>query len=287
MGFVEEEYHLRFFKIADFGQSLEELGQHPQKEGRVEFSVGDEVARVEYLDDSAALIVRHEPVAYIEIRLTEERIAAVHLKRHDAPRDNIERSARDLAVVSRQLVSMLANEPYHRLEVLEVDQQQLVVVRDLEDDRQKVALQIVELQDPGHEKGTDLGHRRPQLDAVLPENVPERHGIAVVVEVRLSEAEALDPLLHVLAVLAGKHHSRDVALDVSHEHRNARIRERLGEDLQRHRLTGTRRTRDQPVAVRHLRQNIDVVARVVVGDPEKIIEIHLLSPSVLIICKCL
>ena len=278
VGFVEKEHHLRFVHVADLGQCLEELRQHPEEEGGVELSVRDEVARVEYLDDAAALFVSHEPVAYVQIRLAEERIAAVHLQSHDAPRDDVERRARDLAVVSRKLRRMLADEADHRFEVLEVDEEQLVVVGYLEDYSKQIALQIVQLQYPRHQKGTDFGNSRPQLDSVLSEYVPKRYGIAVIIEIRLSQAEALDALLHVLIVLARKHHAGDVALDIGHEYRDSRVAERLGEDLQCDCFSCAGRARDEAVAVSHLRQYIDVVAGVVIGDPEKIIEIHFCSP---------
>ena len=71
----------------------------------------------------------------------------------------------------------------------------------------------------------------------------------------------------------------DVALDVGHEHRNARLREALGHNLERDGLARTRGAGDKAVAVRLVEQQVHVL---VVGlrahtHPDGVLLVHGIS----------
>ena len=227
--FIKEEHHLRLGGIAHFGQLLEQLGEHPQKESGIEPSVIDQALAVQDIDHALAAF-RRQPVTDIEAGLAEEHVAAVDLKRNDSAEDRRDRSRAHLSVLSFELAAVPVHIIEHGLKILRIDQEQSVVVSDLEHDGKDIGLQLVELHDAGQEHGTHFRDRRPQLYAVLPVDIPEGNGISLISEAVLRESETLDPRLHVFAVDARRHHAGDVALDVSQEHRNAHVAECFSHD---------------------------------------------------------
>ena len=102
-----------------------------------------------------------------------------------------------------------------------------------------------------------VGDGDTHRQAFATEHIPNAHGAALVGEAL--DAKALDTLLHVLGVLARLRHAGDVALDVGHEHRDARLREALGHDLERNGLSRTKGTGDKAVAVRLVEQQVHVL----------------------------
>ena len=114
--------------------------------------------------------------------------------------------------------------------------------------------------------------------AVLPVDIPEGNGISLIREAVLGKAESLDPLLHVFAVDARRHHSRDVALHVGKEHRNSHIAECFSHDPQSHRLTCSGSACDQSVPVSLSRKKKDIFAVFVHSQPYFTILIHFVTP---------
>ena len=156
MCFIEKEHQLRFFRVAYFRQVFEQFGYQPDQESRVETAVAYEFCGVKDVDHAFAVGRCSQPVVDIQIRLAEEFISAVHLKSNYAPGYDIQRRAAYLAVIARILVRMLADEFYHGFQVFGVDQKKLIVIGDLENYRQKISLQIVQLQDPCKKHGASL-----------------------------------------------------------------------------------------------------------------------------------
>ena len=153
----------------------------------------------------------------------------------------------DIAVLGGERAGILRRPLQHRLQVLEVEQQQALLVGDLEDDVEHAFLGVVELQQAGHQHGADLGHGGAHRMALVAEQVPEdrREGAARVAV----DLELLGALDGVRIVAAGLADARQVAFDVGHEDRHAIGRETLGQGLQGHRLAGAGRAGDQAVPV--------------------------------------
>jgi hypothetical protein len=80
MRLIEEEDELGFFRIANFGELLEELAHQPEEEGRIELRGLEELIGGEDVDDSAASAVHLEEVFDIERRFAEELIASLPLQ---------------------------------------------------------------------------------------------------------------------------------------------------------------------------------------------------------------
>ena len=70
------------------------------------------------------------------------------------------------------------------------------------------------------------------------------------------QAQRLQPLVDLRTALAGLGEPRQVALDVGDEDRDAGLRQLTGEHLERLRLAGAGRARDQPVTVQHRQRDL-------------------------------
>src|SRR5688572_5411170 len=82
--------------------------------------------------------------------------------------------------------------------------------------------------------------------ALVAEQIPEDHGTGAELDVIADELGALlDPALD----LAGLGHARKVALHVGAKDRNALVRERFSQTLQRYGFARAGRARDQAVAI--------------------------------------
>ena len=165
----------------------------------------------------------------------------------------------DVAVLRLQGLGLLADILQHGLQVFEVEQQQLVVVGDLEDQREHSRLRVVEVEQAAEEKRTHLGNRGAYGMALLAEDVPEgnRGGI----EGEVVELQLLHALGDLGIVLAGLADAGEVALDVGGEDRHADAAEGLSHDLQGDGLAGAGCARHQAVTIGHLRkQKLGVVA---------------------------
>ena len=92
--------------------------------------------------------------------------------------------------------------------------------------------------------------------ALFAEQVPEYDReilVAVIVEVDgLGAGHQL--VMEFVFVAPRRGEAGQVALHIGHEHRHARLRKPLGEDLQRDGLAGARRSGDQPMAVAEAQQ---------------------------------
>src|SRR5215472_5756703 len=84
MRFVEEEHQLWFLGIANLGQSLEELGQHPKQKGCVEFRCVDEFVGSKNVDDAPSFRVRLHHIVEIERRFAKEVITALLFSANNA-----------------------------------------------------------------------------------------------------------------------------------------------------------------------------------------------------------
>ena len=98
---VEEEHELRLVEVADLGQLLEQLGEQPEQEGRVE------PAALCMSLSAARMLMTPRPCASVCIRssrfergLAEEAFAALLLEREQAALDRADAGRRDVAVLA-------------------------------------------------------------------------------------------------------------------------------------------------------------------------------------------
>ena len=167
----------------------------------------------------------------------------------------------------------------HGLQVFQIYKKQVIIISDPVDDAQDIALQIVELQDSGHQKRAHLGDGCAQRHALPAVNIPESHRITLIIEAVLSQTEPRDSFLHVGGICSGKHESGQIALYVRHEDRDSHLAEGLRHDTGCHGLAGTGRSGDQAVSVCHAGQQEDSLSRVVVSHPDFVITKHFYPPQ--------
>jgi hypothetical protein len=102
-------------------------------------------------------------------------------------------------------------------------------------------------------QGAHVGHARPDRRALFAEDVPELHGKGPEDETFVGQAVFLHASDHAFPAAAGRGDAGKIALDISGENRHAHGAEGFGQGLQGHGLARSRRSRDQAVPVRHLR----------------------------------
>ena len=160
--------------------------------------------------------------------------------------DRTDRGLGDVAVFGGEGVGARSQILKQRLQVLEIDQRQLLVVGDLEGDIEHAFLGLAQIHESRQQQRSKLRDRRPDRVPLLAEQVPEDHRIGLVLDgVADLLGARLDPALG-LALLGD---AREIALHVGAEHRHALIGETFRQALQRHGLAGAGGAGDQAVAV--------------------------------------
>ncbi len=136
-----------------------------------------------------------------------------------------------------------------RLQILQIEQQQSLLVGDTERRIQHAALRVVQFEQIREQQRTHFRHRRAHGVTGLSVHVPERDRItALLIILARNQAETT---IGFLVRLTGRRDSGEVALHVGREHRHAHTREAFGEHLQRHRFAGAGSTGDESVSIAH------------------------------------
>ena len=253
MRLVEEEHELRLFQVARFGQLLEQLGQEPQQERRVEPRVLHQFVGGQHIDDAAPVAVGAQEIVEHQRRFAEEFRAALVFEHQKLPLDGADRRLGDVAVLRRQLLGMFGDQAQHGAQILEVDQQQAFFVGDAEGDVEHAFLHLVEVHQPRQQQRPHLRDRGADRMALLAENIPEhgREFVGLILDADLFRARDQE-----IARLAGRRDAGEIAFDVGGEHRHAGAREAFGQDLQRDGLSGAGGARDKAVPVGHPQREI-------------------------------
>jgi hypothetical protein len=98
MRLVEEEYQLGLFRIADLRQHLEQLGQQPQQEGRIELGALHQLVGGEHVDIAAAFVVDFEEIVDVERRFAEEGRAALAVEAQQLALDRADAGLGHIAI---------------------------------------------------------------------------------------------------------------------------------------------------------------------------------------------
>ncbi len=253
---VEEEDQLGNVDVADLGQVVEEVGQHPHQEGREDRGTVLQVRQLQQRDDALAVRGGADQVAGVELGLSEELVSALGLQGHKSAQDDANRGRRQPAELLQLELALVAGQvEQHFLEVGQVEQRQALGVGVVEDQPEAGLLGLVEAQ-----------HLAQQDRAERADGGAQRHTGALAAEgVELGGATGRLPVLANLGgareqLLAGGAGDRDpgqVALDVRREDRDAGARDRLSQQLQGAGLAGTGCPRNEAVPVQHRQRQPD------------------------------
>ena len=203
---------------------------------------------------------RSQEVLDLELGLAEEDVGAFLLEHDDGSQQHADRRGRHPAVVGQDRLALVGGEVLERgRQVLEVEQRQVVVVAVLEDEGQDRGLRLVQVEDLAEQQRAERVDGRPHLGPELPGQRQELDRVARCLKGPAERGHALDDLR--VRRVARRRQAGQVALDIGHEDRDARLRQLAGHQLERLRLAGAGRPGDQPVAVEHGQGDLD--ARVI------------------------
>ncbi len=247
MGLVEEERHLRLVQIADLGQLFEEFGQQPQQHGRIEARIEEQLVGGQHVDDASTFGVGSEQIAHFQGGLAEEAVAALLFEHEQPALDRADAGRVHVAVLLAKLGGVLGEEHEHRAQVVQIEQQKALLVRDLERDVQHTFLGFGELKQSREQDRPHLADRGAQRVALLAEHVPEHDGRGFVAVV--GQPDLLGAGFEFGLASARCAESGEVALHVGEETRDTHRAERLGHHLQADRLARARGSGDESMAV--------------------------------------
>ena len=149
----------------------------------------------------ASAVVGLEEVVDVERGFAEKLLAALLLEREQAALYRADRRRRDVAVARRVILRVVGDVLQHRPQVLQIDERQPCVVRDLERGGQHAGLGFVEIQHPREQQRPELGDRGANRMALRAERVPEHHRRRFEREA-FFEPERGEPLLDLALVAA-------------------------------------------------------------------------------------
>jgi hypothetical protein len=233
------------------GELLEQLREEPEQEGGIELGRGHQLVGGEDVDDAPAVLVEAEEIVDVERGLAEEAVPALRAKLEERALDGADAGLGDVAVGHRQLVGAVGASGEHRLQVVEVEQEQPLLVGDVEDDGEHAFLDLVQVHQPGQHERAHLGDGGSDGVALLSEQVPELDGIVAIgpggiADLRGPGGEGVVKLAH---RRSGHGEAAEIALHVGDEDRDPGLRETLGEALKGDRLAGAGGSGDQAVPV--------------------------------------
>jgi len=161
----------------------------------------------------------------------------------------------NIAVLGLKFLGMGRHILQHRLQVLEIEQQQTLVISNLEDGGQHPGLGVIEIQQAGEKQGAHIRDRGADRMSLLPEDIPERHRATGKRKIR--QVELFYPIGDLGVVDPRLADTREVALHIRGKDRDANPAERLCHHLQGYRLAGAGRSGDQPMTIGHGRKQVE------------------------------
>ena len=250
VGLVQEEHELGFVQVAGFGQFLEEVGQQPHQERGEQHRLGLQRGQLQAGDDAAAVRGGAQQFGGIELGFAEELLHALRLERDQFTEDDAGGGLGQAAEFLELVLALVRGEELDDgAQVLQVDQFEVVLVREVEDQLQAGFLGVVELHDAGEQDGAEGGDGGADRDAVaVAAQGQELH------RERLAGpglADALGAGHEFLAAGGGGGQPGEVALDVRQEHGHPGGGQLLGHHVQGDGLAGAGGAGHQAVPVHH------------------------------------
>ena len=172
MGLVEEEYQFRQREVSHLRQIGIELSHKPKQIGGVEFRIEHQLVGCKDVHYSLS-VLGVEQVVDIECRLPEELLPSLVLDSEQCALDGSDAGGGDVSVLSGELGGIPAHEVQHQAEVLEVDEQEVLVVRYAENDVEHSGLGLVQVHEAGQQLGSHCRYCGAHRVALLSEDVEE------------------------------------------------------------------------------------------------------------------
>ena len=173
MRFIKKEYQFRLFEIADFGQFLEQFGQHPQQENRVETRRAHQFSGAENVDEAAPVGRCTQKIIDIKFWFAEKSRRALVFKNQQPALNRADRRGRDVPIGFAHLRRAIPKMLQERLQILEVDEQQALFVGEFKSDVENTFLNVVEFEQAGQQQGPHIRNSRPDGMPQFSEEVPE------------------------------------------------------------------------------------------------------------------
>ena len=146
MRFVEEEDQHRLVDIASLRQLMEQFSQQPHHKGREQRRAVLKIGQREDADDPFAVGCLPEEIRDVELRLAEEQAGALLLQFDEFPVQHAQGRLRH-AAIARQLLGIEALKiAHHGLQIGQVENRQVLIVAELEEQRQHTLLRIIEVE---------------------------------------------------------------------------------------------------------------------------------------------
>ncbi len=246
--FVEEQRKHRLVGVAALRQLLEQLGQQPQEEGRINlWRLVHQAAGVKQVDAPAAIAIDPQQILQLQRRLTEQRLGPLLFQRGQAPLQGLGRSGGHQRAVLAQQLWVVLQMAKQRLEVFQVEQQQPLAVGNLERRIERRLLAVGQFKQVAQQQRTHFAEGSAQRMTTLPGDVPQAHrvGLGLVGEPR----HPGNAFGHLALGRTRRPQATQVSFHVCREHCHTRVAEHLGQTLQGHGLAGAGRSGDQSMAV--------------------------------------
>src|SRR5690606_29190634 len=143
---VEDEHQLGLLQIPHLGQVLEQLGKQPQQEAGIQLRLHDQLIRRQDADDATAAEVRTHQVAQLQRRLAKQTVSALALQRQQGALDGADGLRTDQAILAGNLLAIVRQKAEQRPQVVQIEQEEALVIRQLEGNLQHPGLGVVELE---------------------------------------------------------------------------------------------------------------------------------------------
>ena len=251
MGLVKEEDQFRLCRIADFRQRFEQFGKQPEQKGRIEFRAAHQLVGGEYIDIAAALIVAFDEIIDLQRRFTKKLAGALAVELQQLALDRADAGLGDIAIFGGQLLCIFRRIGEHRLQIVEVEQQQSFLVGKAEDDVEHAFLGLVQIHQTRQQQRTHFRDRGADGMALLAIEVPEYRwvvGIGII-----AHPQFPGPFFQLVGMFElrgpGHRYPGEVAFYIGNEHRHAIGGEAFGQALQGDGLAGPGRSGDQAMPV--------------------------------------
>ena len=146
----------------------------------------------------------------------------------------------------------------HRPQILQIEQQHALLVRNPENDIQNALLDVVQIEQARQKQRPHFRDRGPNRVSLFAENVPEGDGKPVGL---VRNANLLGACDEGRLAFARLRQSREIAFDVGEKDAGSGVREAFGEPLQRDGFAAAGCARDQAMAIAKREQKVVVSAR--------------------------
>ena len=221
MRLVEEEHELRLLRIADLRHLLEQFGQHPEQERRVEPWVLHQLVGGEQIDHAAPVTVGTHEVFDVERRFAEELVGALVLEDQELPLDAADRSAGYVAVGLLDFRGLFRDESQYCPQVLEIEKRKPLIVGDAEGDIEHAFLRFVETKQTRQQQRSHFRDGGADRVALLAIEVPEhsREFVRLVFDPQI-----LGALDERFLGLADRRNAGQIAFDVGGKDRDTALR---------------------------------------------------------------